>query len=91
MRLEGTRETQNPRLKSANQSSPRQEIEALLAIAHQGDATAIGDRLETWDDRYRDFASPLLQLARYFKIEEIEELLQHHLNQPLNREINDAT
>ncbi|MDJ1182291.1 ATP-binding protein [Roseofilum casamattae] len=66
---------------------PSEYIEELLAIAHQGDPTAICDRLETWEECYRDFAHSIVELAEDFKIEEIEDLLQHYLD----REFNDAT
>ena len=66
---------------------PSHYLEALLAIAHQGDPTAICDRIETWEECYRDFAHSIVELAEDFKIEEIEDLLQYHLD----REFNDAT
>lgn len=57
-----------------------EELEALLAIANQADPDEICDQIETWDSCYQEFATPLLKLAKEFKIEEIEELLQQHLD-----------
>ncbi|MEA5467252.1 ATP-binding protein [Spirulina sp. 06S082] len=59
---------------------PVEELEALLEIACQADSDGICDKIAQWDSRYQKFATPLLELAREFKIEEIEELLQQHLN-----------
>lgn len=59
---------------------PSSDLAALLAIARQGDPVGICDKIETWEPCYQAFATPLLQLAQDFKIEEIEALLQHHLN-----------
>ncbi|MEA5467253.1 ATP-binding protein [Spirulina sp. 06S082] len=58
---------------------PTKDLEALLAIAHRADPDEICDKIAQWDSRYQKFATPLLELAREFKIEEIEELLQQHL------------
>jgi len=58
---------------------PIEELEALLAIAHRADPEEICQHIETWESCYQEFAAPLIELARGFKIEEIEELLQQHL------------
>ena len=63
---------------------PFEDLRELLEIAQQGDATGAIEKIETWDSCYQDFAAPIIELAEEFKIEEIEELLEHHLMQEIN-------
>lgn len=60
---------------------PADELKALLAIAHQANPQEICDYINGWDACYQKFAAPLIDLARSFRIEEIEGLLQQHLAQ----------
>lgn len=61
-----------------------QDLKDLLAIAQQGDTRGIREKIESListDDRYQEFANLILNLAKQFKIEEIEDILQNHLEQ----------
>lgn len=67
---------------------PREILENLLAIARQGDTRKLRQKLEHMGENnnsYKEFYIPLFQLARAFKIEEIEEILQNHLIQEKER------
>ncbi|HEY9645674.1 MAG TPA: ATP-binding protein [Chroococcidiopsis sp.] len=62
---------------------PIQTLETLLELAHQANLKVLRQHVETLVDAnqaYAAFATQILQLARQFKIEEIEELLQHYLS-----------
>ncbi len=57
-------------------------LEALLALAQQAKLKKLCEQLEQLvhtDQRYVPFVEPLLQFAKQFQIEEIEDLLQHYL------------
>jgi hypothetical protein len=60
------------------------ELRALLQLAEQGNLKRLREHTEhiaRSNPRYADFASQILQLAKQFKAEEIEELLQQHLTE----------
>src|SRR6476469_727689 len=60
------------------------ELRALLQLAEQGNLKRLREHTEHLahsNPRYADFASQILQLAKQFKDEEIEELLQQHLTE----------
>ncbi|MBT9314849.1 PAS domain S-box protein [Leptothoe spongobia] len=62
---------------------PHQDLETLLAFAQSGQAKALRESLEQLvakDKAYTSFVAPMLKLAKQFQVEEIETLLQHHLN-----------
>ena len=93
--LEWLYEAQEESQSQEESSQPREEtgetivppfeyLRELLAIAQRGDARGVTEKIETWDSCYQDFAAPIIELAEEFKIEEIEELLQHHLMQEIN-------
>lgn len=66
-----------------NTVPPREKIEELLGIAQLGSTRKVRENLEDLvrlDGSYQAFADPILQLARQFKIEEIEDLLTQHLD-----------
>ncbi|MGD1907173.1 MAG: ATP-binding protein [Leptolyngbyaceae cyanobacterium] len=57
-------------------------LEQLLNLAHDANITALRHKLETLvdsDSTYATFAEKIIALSRDFKVEEIEELLQSHL------------
>jgi CheY-like chemotaxis protein len=61
-----------------------QDLQDLLFIAQQGDTRGIRNKIErliAQDNRYQEFAITILDLAKKFKIEEIEEVLQKHLDE----------
>lgn len=63
---------------------PSQTLQALLELAQQSNLRALREQIEqlvNTDRIYTPFAEPILQLARQFKAEEIEELLQQYLNE----------
>lgn len=64
---------------------PSHEIlEALLKLAQQANLKVLREQLEQLvktDQVYAPFAQPVLQLAKQFQAEEIEELLQQYLTQ----------
>jgi len=60
------------------------ELKTLLELAQQGNLKRLREHTEhiaQSNPRYADFASQILQLAKQFKDEEIEELLQQHLTE----------
>jgi CheY-like chemotaxis protein len=60
------------------------ELKTLLELAQQGNLKRLREHTEHIahsNPRYADFASQILQLAKQFKDEEIEELLQQHLTE----------
>ncbi|MEG5160166.1 ATP-binding protein [Microcoleus sp. AT3-A2] len=60
------------------------ELRTLLELAQQGNLKRLRSHTEHIahsNPRYADFASQILQLAKQFKAEEIEELLQQHLTE----------
>lgn len=61
---------------------PEDTLKALLELAQQANLKTLRERLESLidtDKMYSPFAEPLLQLARQFKAEEIEDLLHQYL------------
>lgn len=61
---------------------PQEVLEQLLTLAQQGDTKGVREAIEhlvQTNSSYKNFATPILQLTRAFKIEEIEETLQNHL------------
>jgi hypothetical protein len=61
-----------------------QDLKILLGFVQQDNLKALRERIESLvrvDGSYSKFAAPLLQLAKQFKAEEIEELLQQYLAQ----------
>jgi CheY-like chemotaxis protein len=61
---------------------PNQTLEMLLAIAKQANLKALREQLEQLvesDHIYVPFVEPILQLAKQFQTEEVEELLQSYL------------
>ncbi|MDX2098583.1 MAG: ATP-binding protein [Leptolyngbyaceae cyanobacterium bins.59] len=61
---------------------PYETLSALLTLARQANIKNLREQLEhlvQTDQRYTPFADPLLQLAQQFQAEEIEDLLQHYL------------
>jgi len=62
----------------------REELKTLLALAQQGNLKRLREHTEHIahsNPRYADFASQILQLAKQFKDEEIEDLLKQHLTE----------
>jgi signal transduction histidine kinase/DNA-binding response OmpR family regulator len=60
------------------------ELKTLLQFAQQGNLKRLREHTEhiaQSNPRYADFASQIIQLAKQFKAEEIEELLQQHLTE----------
>jgi len=60
------------------------ELKTLLELAQQGNLKRLREHTEhiaQSNPRYADFASQIIQLAKQFKDEEIEELLQQHLTE----------
>jgi CheY-like chemotaxis protein len=60
------------------------DLKTLLEFAQQGNLKRLREHTEhiaQSNPRYADFASQILQLAKQFKAEEIEELLQQHLTE----------
>jgi signal transduction histidine kinase/DNA-binding NarL/FixJ family response regulator len=60
------------------------ELKTLLELAQQGNLKRLREHTEhiaRSNPRYADFTSRILQLAKQFKDEEIEELLQQHLTE----------
>ncbi len=65
---------------------PRQVLEALLKSAQEANVKDIRVQLAELtelDQIYMPFAEPILQLSRQFEIEEIEALLERHLDEGL--------
>jgi signal transduction histidine kinase/CheY-like chemotaxis protein len=61
-----------------------EELKTLLELAQQGNLKRLREHTEHIahsNPRYADFTSQILQLAKQFKDEEIEELLQQHLRE----------
>ena len=59
-------------------------LEALLGLASQANMKALRGKIEQLvdeDKAYTPFAEPILQLAKQFQIEEIEQLLQKYLTE----------
>jgi signal transduction histidine kinase/DNA-binding NarL/FixJ family response regulator len=59
-----------------------EDLIALLELAQQANLKALRERIQSLvrsDERYTRFADPILQLAKQFQAEEIEELLQNYL------------
>ncbi|MBM0741603.1 response regulator [Phormidium sp. CLA17] len=62
----------------------RAELKALLDLAQKGNLKRLREHLEQMvhsNPRYADFASEILQLAKQFRAEEIEDLLKQHLTE----------
>ncbi len=60
------------------------ELKTLLDLAQQGNLKRLREHTEhiaQSNPRYADFASQIIQLAKQFKDEEIEELLKQHLTE----------
>jgi hypothetical protein len=60
------------------------DLKNLLELAQQGNLKGLREHTEhiaQSNPRYADFASQIIQLAKQFKDEEIEELLQQHLTE----------
>ncbi|PZV05999.1 MAG: hybrid sensor histidine kinase/response regulator [Leptolyngbya sp.] len=60
------------------------ELKALLDLAQKGNLKRLREHLEQMvhsNPRHADFASEILQLAKQFKAEEIEDLLKQHLRE----------
>ncbi|MBW4515861.1 MAG: hypothetical protein KME11_11620 [Timaviella obliquedivisa GSE-PSE-MK23-08B] len=58
------------------------ELKTLLELARKGNLKRLREHTEQMvysNPRYTGFASQILQLAKQFKAEEIEELLKQHL------------
>lgn len=65
---------------------PGKTLETLLELASRGNVKAIREQLSNLVERdrtYTTFAKPILELARQFKAEEIEQLLEQHLEEGL--------
>jgi signal transduction histidine kinase/DNA-binding response OmpR family regulator len=61
---------------------PKIELEKLMVLAQQANLKRLREQVENLvqiDPRLRDFATPILQLVKQFKAEEIEDLLRQHL------------
>jgi signal transduction histidine kinase/CheY-like chemotaxis protein len=61
-----------------------EDLSALLEIAHDADLKKLRQQIEGLvqsNNRYSGFAAPILQLAKQFKVEEIEDLLQRYLTE----------
>ncbi|MEM9163510.1 MAG: ATP-binding protein, partial [Cyanobacteria bacterium P01_F01_bin.4] len=61
---------------------PIQSLETLFDFAQQANLKALRSHLQQLldtDSRYTPFADPILQLAKQFQVEEIEDLLQTYL------------
>ncbi|NJO79945.1 MAG: response regulator [Cyanobacteria bacterium RM1_2_2] len=62
----------------------REKLAELLELAQQANLPELRERVEQLsrsDHRYAGFVAPILQFAKQFKAEEIEELLEHYLAQ----------
>ncbi|WP_008310499.1 hybrid sensor histidine kinase/response regulator [Leptolyngbya sp. PCC 6406] len=62
---------------------PRETLATLLKLAQQANLKTLREQLENLvqaDQMYTPFAEPLLQLAKRFQAEEIEDLLQQNLD-----------
>jgi CheY-like chemotaxis protein len=60
------------------------DLKTLLDLAQQGNLKRLRshtDHIAHSNPRYANFASQIIQLAKQFKAEEIEELLQQHLTE----------
>ncbi|NDJ22576.1 response regulator [Nostoc sp. B(2019)] len=60
------------------------ELEKLMVLAQQANLKRLREQIENLvqaDPRLSAFAAPILQLAKQFKAEEIEDLLKQHLTQ----------
>jgi signal transduction histidine kinase/DNA-binding NarL/FixJ family response regulator len=63
---------------------PREKLAELLELAQQANLPALRQQVEQLshsDYRYGSFVTPILQLAKQFRAEEIEDLLEHYLAQ----------
>ncbi|MBP0044367.1 MAG: response regulator [Roseofilum sp. SBFL] len=60
---------------------PPEDLNVLIDLALNADLFSICDRLERLDSCYKEFAAPLLELTKEFKIEEVETLLKEYLDQ----------
>ncbi|MBW4612939.1 MAG: MASE1 domain-containing protein [Desmonostoc vinosum HA7617-LM4] len=63
---------------------PSAELEKLMVLAQQANLKRLREQIENLvqaDPCLTAFATPILQLAKQFKAEEIEELLKQHLTQ----------
>ena len=63
---------------------PQKTLADLFALAQTGNIRALRTQIHQLinnDNRYQSFAKPILQLAKQFQIEEIEELLQQYLSE----------
>lgn len=61
---------------------PRETLTRFLTLAQQANLKILREQLEQLvqtDPKYTPFVEPLLQLAKQFQAEEIEDLLQQHL------------
>ena len=61
---------------------PKETLESLFIQAQQANLKMVRSQVEQLinsDKRYQSFAKTILQLAKRFQVEEIEELLQYHL------------
>ncbi|MEL7223402.1 MAG: ATP-binding protein [Cyanobacteria bacterium J06576_12] len=65
---------------------PGKTLETLLELANRGNVKALREQLDILvdsDRAYTTFAEPILKLAGQFKAEEIEQLLEQHLEEGL--------
>ena len=58
---------------------PPEYLKELLKLAHQADIDSIWQKIHTWESQYQQFATLIIDFADEFKVEEIEDLLQQHL------------
>ncbi|MBP0028240.1 ATP-binding protein [Roseofilum sp. Guam] len=58
---------------------PPEYLKELLELAHQADIDSIWQEIHTWEGQYQQFATLIIDFADEFKVEEIEALLQQHL------------
>jgi len=67
---------------------PTEVLQALFDLAQACDIKVLHEqivKLMDTDMQYQSFAKPILHLAQQFKVEEIEELLEHYLTEELAR------
>ena len=58
------------------------DLHILLELAQDGlrrELTQAAEEIGQRDDRYRPFIQQMIQLAKEFQLEKIEELIEHHL------------
>jgi signal transduction histidine kinase/DNA-binding NarL/FixJ family response regulator len=73
----------NPASLQKDSLPPQADLETLLAFARQGRLKKLVDearRIEQLDNRYAAFTQQIMQLAKNFQAQHIEELLKTHLS-----------